>query len=247
MTHEHATDETWVPPEDGADDIAKLAALDPMEYDKVRKDEATRLNVRPSTLDTAVKKLRRDNGADARPSGGRALNLPTPEPWPEPVDGAALLDGLTAVISKYVALPSGCAEAMGLWIVHAHAFDCFQISPRLALTSPQKRCGKTTGLGTLYHLVNKPLMAASITPSAVFRTIEAARPCLIIDEADTFLKDNDELRGVLNSGHGRISASVIRTVGDDHEPRQFSVSRTRFPWTQNWLNRSAQGGPEHDR
>ena len=25
------------------------------------------------------------------------------------------------------------------------------------------------------------------------------------------------------------------------------VSRTRFPWTQNWLNRSVQGGPEHDR
>ena len=25
------------------------------------------------------------------------------------------------------------------------------------------------------------------------------------------------------------------------------VSRTRFPWTQNWLNRSVQGGPEHGR
>ena len=28
---------------------------------------------------------------------------------------------------------------------------------------------------------------------------------------------------------------------------ELSVSRTRFPWTQNWLNRSVQGGPEHDR
>ena len=27
----------------------------------------------------------------------------------------------------------------------------------------------------------------------------------------------------------------------------FRMSRTRFPWTQNWLNRSVQGGPEHDR
>ena len=26
-----------------------------------------------------------------------------------------------------------------------------------------------------------------------------------------------------------------------------TLSRTRFPWTQNWLNRSVQGGPEHDR
>ncbi len=27
----------------------------------------------------------------------------------------------------------------------------------------------------------------------------------------------------------------------------FFLSRTRFPWTQNWLNRSVQGGPEHGR
>ena len=30
-------------------------------------------------------------------------------------------------------------------------------------------------------------------------------------------------------------------------PIELGVSRTRFPWTQNWLNRSVQGGPEHDR
>ena len=36
-------------------------------------------------------------------------------------------------------------------------------------------------------------------------------------------------------GTSRVSMHVLR------------VSRTRFPWTQNWLNRSVQGGPEHDR
>ena len=35
-------------------------------------------------------------------------------------------------------------------------------------------------------------------------------------------------------------------AGESHEDL-FAVSRTRFPWTQNWLNRSVQGGPEHDR
>jgi putative DNA primase/helicase len=43
----------------------------------------------------------------------------------------------------------------------------------------------------------------------------------LIDEADTFLKNSDELRGILNSGHQRSSAYVIRTIGDDHEPKQF--------------------------
>ena len=31
------------------------------------------------------------------------------------------------------------------------------------------------------------------------------------------------------------------------DKKDYPVSRTRFPWTQNWLNRSVQGGPEHDR
>ena len=47
------------------------------------------------------------------------------------------------------------------------------------------------------------------------------RPTLLIDEADTFLQDSDELRGVLNCGHQRHKAYVIRTTGEDHEPRQF--------------------------
>jgi hypothetical protein len=38
----------------------------------------------------------------------------------------------------------------------------------------------------------------------------------------TFLSDNEELRGILNSGHRR-SGAVLRTVGDEHEPRQFAT------------------------
>ena len=36
-------------------------------------------------------------------------------------------------------------------------------------------------------------------------------------------------------------------VGRHRVRRLMRLSRTRFPWTQNWLNRSVQGGPEHDR
>jgi putative DNA primase/helicase len=46
---------------------------------------------------------------------------------------------------------------------------------------------------------------------------------LLIDEAETFTVNNDELRGILNSGHARDTASVIRLVGDSHEPRLFST------------------------
>jgi hypothetical protein len=46
---------------------------------------------------------------------------------------------------------------------------------------------------------------------------------VLVDEGDTFLKDNDDLRGILNGGHDRMSAYVWRNVGDDHEPRRFKV------------------------
>lgn len=71
-------------------------------------------------------------------------------------------------------------------------------------------------------LVARPLQTANISAAAVFRTVEIARPTLLIDEADTFLGEHEELRGILNSGHRR-GGQVIRTVGDDHEPRAFST------------------------
>jgi putative DNA primase/helicase len=96
------------------------------------------------------------------------------------------------------------------------------ITPRLAITSAEKRCGKSTLLRAMSALVSKPLAASNITAAAIFRTVEACQPTLLIDEADTFLPENEELRGILNSGHARDGA-VIRLVGDDHEPRQFST------------------------
>ncbi len=45
----------------------------------------------------------------------------------------------------------------------------------------------------------------------------------LIDEADTFLSGSDELRGIVNSGHTKSGAFVVRTVGDTHEPTKFST------------------------
>ena len=55
------------------------------------------------------------------------------------------------------------------------------------------------------------LMASSITASSIFRIIDAHHPTLIIDEADSFMVGNEEMRGVINSSHRRRNAFVIRT------------------------------------
>jgi putative DNA primase/helicase len=72
-------------------------------------------------------------------------------------------------------------------------------------------------------LVPKPLSAANVTPATTFRAIERWHPTMLIDEMDTFLDDKSELRGVLNSGHTRSQAYVLRCVGDDLIPKQFST------------------------
>jgi putative DNA primase/helicase len=153
---------------------------------------------------------------------GKQLELPEPEPWPEPVDGAALIGGLEAAINRYVVLPKDAAFTCALWALHAHCFDAFTCTPRLAITAPEKRCGKTTLIDVIALLVPKVLTTANISAAALFRTVELARPALLIDEADTFLGENEELRGILNSGH-RAGGQVIRAVGEDFEPRAFST------------------------
>src|ERR1019366_3232444 len=206
---------------DAANEIQRLAKLTPIQYELERQEAAEQLGIRRvSALDKAVKAARAELG-DTK-GQGRPLELPAIDPWPETVDGAELLDDIVSAVKRYLVLLEGYAEILALWVVHTHVFDCFGHSPRLAITSAEKRCGKTTTLDILAELVARPLPTSNATTAAIFRTIEKAKPTLLIDEADTFLKDNEELRGVLNAGHRR-GGQIIRTVGDDHEPRQFST------------------------
>ena len=48
-------------------------------------------------------------------------------------------------------------------------------------------------------------------------------------------------------GQIRAFIEAARQQHPDDGFLEVLVSRTRFPWTQNWRNRSVQGGPEHDR
>lgn len=153
----------------------------------------------------------------------QGIVLAEPELWPHPVNGAAVLDDVANALCRFLVMPLAEIGAISLWILHTYAIDALQVSPLLIITSAEKRCGKTLLLDLLLNLVLRPLPTANITASALFRTIEKCKPTLLIDEADTFLHNSDELRGIINSGHRRPCAYVIRTVGDEFEPRQFKT------------------------
>jgi putative DNA primase/helicase len=196
--------------------IERLAALKPMEYDRVRKAEAKRMGIQVVTLDSAVAAARSEEGDADGP-------FADVEPWHEPVDGAALLDDLVSVVHRFIICDATTAHGTALWITMTWLMDSVDVAPIAAITAPEKRCGKSQLLFLMGRLSSRPLAASNITPAALFRAIEAWKPTLLIDEADAFMKENEELRGLLNCGHTRDSAYVVRTVGDDHMPKQFFV------------------------
>ncbi len=201
--------------------IRRLAEMSAVEYDQCREEEADKLGVRVATLDSEVKKARKaglDNTLRA--------DIADPEPWYKPIDGAVLLDDLVSAIKSYCVLAEGAAEAVALWVLHTYCLAAATVSPILLINSPEKRCGKTTLLAVLNFLVRRAAPASNISSAVLYRAIEKYQVTLLIDEADSFLvgkRANDELRGVINSGHTRFSAYVWRNEGDDHEPRRFST------------------------
>ena len=125
-------------------------------------------------------------------------------------DGAALLDELHAALTRYVVLPSAeAADAIVLWIAATHAAPAWNCAPRLDITSPVKRCGKSRLLDIIEATCHSPLLTVNISPAALVRSItEASPPTLLLDEADTVFgpkaaDNNEDLRGILNAGHSR--------------------------------------------
>jgi hypothetical protein len=82
----------------------------------------------------AVRPTRRQNLE--KPAYGRDVLLEDLEPWPEPTDGAALLEETASVIRRHVILSGPQADAAALWTGAAHAIDGLQQMPMLLLSSP---------------------------------------------------------------------------------------------------------------
>ena len=203
--------------------LAALGAMTPAEYGQRRAALSEELETPVTWLDKEYGE-RRQRGPKAASDKPAPKFLEAPEPWEEPVDGTELVTNLVTMVRRHVVLAANAALAVALWIIHAHALGCFSVTPILAIQSPEKRCGKTTLLGLLQHLMPKALTAANMTMAAVYRVIEERGVSLVLDEADTFLTaEKAELIGILNSGHTRTSAFVLRTVGDSHEVKQFST------------------------
>ncbi|MFO0388237.1 MAG: DUF3631 domain-containing protein [Alphaproteobacteria bacterium] len=201
------------------EEIKRLAGLTSTQYAIERKHAAKRMDMPAAVLDKAIKGERAE---DDNKGQGRPLELPDIEPWPEYVEGSALLDEVVEIIGRYIVMDKHEIYATALWAIHTHCYKAFFVTPRLAITSPVRECGKTVLLDVLHALVCRPMMTANLTAAALFRVIEQGYPTILFDEAESLRDEEDERRSLLNSGYRR-DGYATRCIGEKNEVRQFST------------------------
>src|SRR5690349_10716455 len=98
-------------------------------------------------------------------------------------DGDLLLQEVERVLRKHCVMPSDhYYVATTLWIAATHVIHEWDHAPRLAIISPQKRCGKTRVMEVARAFVWSPEYTADATPAALFRMTNSNRPPTILND-----------------------------------------------------------------
>lgn len=201
-------------------DKAFIASLSEYEFDLNISEISKMLKLSKSYLRSWRKNMPISDGGNGNSNNG--INLIDIEPWKESVSGEQLFSTIDTTIRSFLIAPDQTSRIIAIWSALTYLADDVDVFPILAFTSPTKRSGKTTALEITRRLSKKSIMASSITPAAIFRTVDRFHPTLLIDEADTIFRESNDLRTLINASFSRNSAIVVRVQGNDLEPRSFS-------------------------
>lgn len=120
-------------------------------------------------------------------------------------------------IRRFVFVAEHQLLVLALWSLLTYTVEITDCVPYLAITSPEKGCGKTRALETLEAIVARPWMTGRTTAAVLARKIDKEHPTLLLDESDAAFRGDREyaetLRGVLNTGYlrsGRVSLCTQR-------------------------------------
>lgn len=117
------------------------------------------------------------------------------------------------------------ADILTLWAMGTYLYPLFETYPYIALLGP-KGSGKTKTISLTAKLAFNMRVTSDISPSALFRVVEATRATLGIDESERLSRGRDarviNLRLLLNAGYKRGSPA-IRIEGEDFHVREFEV------------------------
>jgi hypothetical protein len=83
--------------------------------------------------------------SEPKSSNAHAANAqPSAPQGPTSAPEINVLDLTLYLIDEHIAITAEERMALALWVLHTHVFDQFTNTPRLALLSPVRGCGKTT-------------------------------------------------------------------------------------------------------
>ena len=199
--------------------IARMAGLSKLDFARQSKAAADKLGISVSQLRGVVNEY-----IKAQNSGFEAESpFEVVEAWEEPVSGAQVLNEVLAQLQAHVIADAETLHTAALWVALTWFMDAATIAPIALITAPEKNCGKSTLLVAMSKMAKSPLVTANMSSAVLFRLIDQHAPTLFIDEVDTWLRDNEELRGILNAGHTKDTAYVWRCEGDNFTPTKFSV------------------------
>ena len=125
------------------------------------------------------------------------------------------------MLRRFLVLEDHQYTALTLWILHTFVFQDFQHTPRLALLSPTRGCGKSVVLNLCLRLCLRARKFGLTSTASLPRLIDSNQPTLLLDEADNIdFAHEPVLRSILNDGfeEGGVRAIVVK-----EEPRAFNL------------------------
>jgi hypothetical protein len=116
-----------------------------------------------------------------------------------------VFDLVHETLRRFVYFKHDCEYvAVTLWVLHTYVSDRFMFTPRLAVLSPVRGCGKSRVLDVLNCLALHSQKFDHTTSAVLFRIVHQSHPTLLLDEVDNLeLTGRGDLRSVLNSGHAQ--------------------------------------------
>lgn len=111
---------------------------------------------------------------------------------------------------------------LSLWVMGTYLFPAFPTFPYLHITGP-KGSGKTKLLDIFEVVTFNGHKMLDPTSAVIFRTVQAFRPTLLVDEVEGMSHDEfKEIRGIINAGYKK-GGTVSRCEGPNYQLKEYEV------------------------
>lgn len=135
-------------------------------------------------------------------------------PYTDSVTNDEIYQALYELIDRHIIIDEPLKVAFVLWVLFTYLIDDCDIAPIAWITAPEKSCGKSTLLGLFERVVNRPYTMTDPSQAVLYRIMDKYKPCLLIDEIDTGLKDKSTILGILNAGYSRHACKIPKVNMD---------------------------------